>query len=146
LICPEAFTRLQRAQDTLGETAQLIITRGFEPGSFMLRRLHSAMRKIGAIIFVLCYPHRLCEAPAIFSSNGHDSDGTHVDVAISQHGNVLKLLPGGVLTPSSTIAAIEAKYSSILENVRTSLSEVGFRIHPNQTEALQIHCDLILQN
>ncbi len=144
LICPEAFTRLQQAQDRLGVTAQLVITRAFEPGNFILRRLHSLMRTIGAICFVMRYPQRSSEVPAIFSANGHDKDGTHVDIAIIHNGKLLRLLPRSVLTHATTIAAIEAKHSKLLEAVRTSLREVGFRIHSNQTEALQIHCDLML--
>lgn len=144
LICPEAFNRLQQAQEKLGDAIQLIITRGFEPGSFVMRQFHSLMRKVGATIFKFYYPKRLDEIPAIFSPNGHDKDGTHVDVAISKNGKRLNLLPKGVLTSVANIEVIEAQYSDTLEIVRKSLSEVGFKIHFNRTEALQIHCDLTL--
>lgn len=144
LICPEAFSRLQQAQGKLGQTAQLIITRGFEPGNIILRRLHSFMRKLGAVVFILCYPQRFSEVSEIFSSNGHDTDGTHVDVAVSQNAKLLNLLPSGVLTHAVTIAAIEKEYSNILTVVRMTLTEVGFKTHSNQTEALQIHCDMML--
>ena len=117
LICPEAFSRLQHAQEKLGQTAQIFITRGFEPGNFIIKRLHSLMRKLGAFIFVLRYPRRLSEVSSIFSSNGHDKDGTHVDIAVSQNGKLLNLLPSGVLTHAATIVDIERRYSDILEVV-----------------------------
>lgn len=143
VICRDAFSRLQQAQEKLDPSVQLVITRGFEPGNWIVRRLHLLMRRIGSIVFLLLYPGRAEEIPAIFSANGHDTDGTHVDIAIKLNGKLLNLLPMGVLTPASHLAATETEYSSILAGVRNTLSSLGFKTHTNQTEALQIHCDLI---
>jgi hypothetical protein len=142
VVCREAFCRLQRAQEKLGNSAQLVVTRGFEPGSSFTRTLHGFMRKLGSLVFLLLYPARASEVPEIFSANGHDEDGTHVDVAIQLGGRILKLLPFGVLTPVSRINAAESMHAEVLLLVREALSVVGFRTHQNQTEALQIHCDL----
>jgi hypothetical protein len=97
---------------------------------------------VGALLFRLLYPSRANQAPEIFSPNGHDTDGTHVDVAVEVSGTVQKLLPFGVFSTSNQVANIAKREEALLSRVYAALHFVGFRVHSNPTEALQIHCDM----
>ncbi len=142
-VAPEALRRLEEAQSRLGAEAVLVLTRGYEPGGVMLRCLHSVCRVVASRLFRLLYPSRANQASEIFSPNGHDTDGTHVDVAVEIEGKVRKLLPLGVFSTSHQIATIVKREEALLRRIYGELNSVGFRVHVNPTEALQIHCDMM---
>ena len=142
-VSSEALRRLEDAQQRLGNDLRLIITRAFEPGGPIVRRLHRLGRAVGSVLFSTLYPHRADERSAIFSSNGHDKDGTHVDVSVEYQGQLLRFLPFGVLSSTEQVRRSSEASSPQLKAVYAALEAEGFRIHSNPTEALQIHCDLI---
>jgi len=143
LVSPEALARLEKAQTFLTPNTQIILTRGFEPGGRLLRGLHRLGRKIGGLIFVALYPRRAHERAEIFSANGHDQDGNHIDVSILREGFEMRLLPFGVMSSPSQVAATRQSKSTIIEKAYNALQSAGFQIHSNPTESLQIHCDLV---
>ena len=138
-----ALSRLEGAQLQLPPEIRLVLVRAFEPGGILLRVMHRLGREVGKIIFCLIYPRRRGEAKAIFSANGHTTDGNHVDVKVELSGELLSLLPGGVLTPSLQLRSVKKARSQVLGVVYSALQSSGFDIHSNPTEALQIHCDLV---
>ena len=143
LVSPEALARLEKAQTFLAPDTQFILTRGFEPGGWLLRGLHRLGRKIGGLIFVALYPSRADERAEIFSANGHDQDGNHIDVGILREGIEMRFLPFGVMSSRSQVAANRQSESAIIERAYNALQSAGFQIHSNPTESLQIHCDLV---
>lgn len=139
MVTPAAFHALCSAQALLPPEIQLVLTRGYEPATFVLR----LSRRIGRLLFTLLYPLRAKEAGEIFHHNGHASDGNHVDVSIRLNQHLLQFLPFSVFTPLSLIEKSEAGYAPLLARVRTALQAGGFAVHQNRVEALQIHCDLV---
>ena len=139
-ISEEALLRLHRAQGLLPPGLQLIIVRGFEPGSWGRRIVRHVLRKLGSMLFKIIFPSRSNEATDIFHANGHDVDGNHVDVGIRKNGRRMKFLPFGVFSRTRFVAIRSCDDS--VETVWRVLASVGFKIHRNPTEALQIHCDL----
>ena len=143
LVSPEAFESLERAQSLLSPDLQLVLTRGLEPGGWLLKRFHWLGRKLGASVFLILYPTRSHERAEIFSANGHDKDGNHLDVSIIHAGVQKRFLPFGVLTSSSLVDASKEAESVVLDTIYKALRSVGFSVHSNPTESLQIHCDLV---
>jgi len=137
LIDSQALERLYEAQSRLPSAIKLILTRAYQPEG----TLQKLFRATGRRLFSLLYPARRPEINDIFGHNGHANDGTHVDIAISHNGERLNLLPFGVFTPSFIIRRKEYQHRYAILETRKALVAVGFRIHRNPTEALQIHCD-----
>lgn len=141
-ICPQAFRQLQLAQSKLPSELNLIITRAFEPPGTGLTALRSFSRWMGIQLFSSIYANRKSEVNDIFGANGHDLDGTHVDISIRLDGRRIRLLPLSVFTPDWLQNARINKYQETIEHVFRVLDQVGFDLHRNRTESLQIHCDL----
>ena len=138
----EALKRLELAQAKLDSSIRLILTRGFEPGNLITRNLHNLFRKLGGWAFIIVFPGRRSERSEIFSSNGHEIDGRHVDVSIEQYGKIHKFLPCGVFSTCASVELAKVANCALLQDVQGALVECGFTIHSNPTESLQIHCDL----
>jgi len=138
-----AWDRLQAVQLALPESVRLIVTRGYEPRTSRLGVARTLFRTIGTRAFGTFFGARRDEIADIFGANGHDVDGTHIDVSIRFHERRLRFLPLGVFTPTSLQNRRSAKYEAALDHARTALTRNGFRIHANRTESLQIHCDFI---
>lgn len=138
-----AFARLQAVQATLPPDIQLILTRGYEPPRTSLDRLRRLSRLVGVGLFRLLYPARRFEIADIFGSNGHDADGTHIDVSIAIRGRRVRLLRLGVFTPRRWQQRAVEMHRRHVGLVKDALRTGGFALHRNETESLQIHCDLI---
>lgn len=139
----EVLGRLQAAQAQLPATIELVLTRGFEPRSSSLGFARNGFRAAGRAMFRLLYPARRDEIADIFGANGHDVDGTHVDVSLRLDGRRVRMLPLGVFTPLGWQRRRARRCGPALASVKAALAAQGFRIHRNPTESLQIHCDLI---
>ncbi|BAQ81463.1 hypothetical protein PST29_3574 [Pseudomonas sp. St29] len=120
---------------------QLLVTRGYEHKSSYLGAFRSLSRWLGIRLLCWCYPQRKQELEDIFGSNGHDVDGTHVDVSIVLDGKRLRFLPLGVFTSPARQNRRQARYAAVVDEVKETLRQCGFEIHRNPTESLQIHCD-----
>lgn len=142
LVSPVALERLQIVQADLPGEISLILTRGYEPRASKLGWLRKLSRIIGIILFKFAYANRGDEVEDIFGSNGHDVDGTHLDVSLTVNGIRVRLLPLSVFTPISWQKRRAEKYSRPIEMVKNALVHNGFSIHRNETESHQIHCDL----
>lgn len=142
LIDPVALERLQDVQAELAGDVSLILTRAFEPRASGLGWLRKFSRQLGIALFQLLYPKRRDELDDIFGSNGHDVDGTHVDVSLAVQGRRLRFLPLSVFTPIAWQQRRMRQYLPILAVAAKALQRHGFQIHRNATESLQIHCDL----
>lgn len=140
LISREALFRLETAQSRLPQNLQLMLRRGYEPGSLARQLVRRGARFIGAAVFCLLFPCRTAEASEIFGGNGHNLDGNHIDVALVRSGRRIRTLPLGVFSSPQCVRS----NSSIIEIqlVWRELQAAGLRVHCNPTEALQIHCDL----
>ncbi len=99
------------------------------------------LRRIGQWLFIAILWPRRDEAAAIFYHNGHADNGDHIDIAVVVDGVRLQFLPFDVFTPMFLVRRIEIQYADVLIRVYTALRAVGFTIHSNRIEALQIHCD-----
>ncbi|UVA80554.1 hypothetical protein [Pandoraea commovens] len=132
---------LQDIQTQLPEEITLILTRGYEAHASQLGFARRQFRKFGIGVFRRLYPNRQHEITDIFGSNGHDVDGTHVDVSFCVNGRRIRMLPLGVFTPSSWQQRRVRRHASSLSCILTLLKQYGFQIHRNATESLQIHCD-----
>ncbi|MCE9614376.1 MAG: hypothetical protein K8T26_08870 [Lentisphaerae bacterium] len=142
LITAKALEGLLAAQgdlDRQGDGLALSVIRGYETPAQTARR--NRLRRLGAAIFTRLYPRRRAEAAGIFSTNGHDRSGDHVDVRFAVAGKTPVLLPLGPLTPAWLIRRTHRLHGPELERVWAALRKAGFRIHPNASEALQIHAD-----
>ncbi|WP_150621074.1 hypothetical protein [Pandoraea horticolens] len=137
------LSKLQSIQAQLPSEITLILTRGYEPRASHLGFVRMWFRTLGIGVFRRLYPDRQHEIADIFGSNGHDVDGTHIDVSFCLNGRRIRMLPLGVFTPSSWQHRRVQRYASPLNFILTSLKRNGFRVHHNETESLQIHCDLI---
>lgn len=138
----DVFSKLQRIQTNLPEHIGLILTRGYEKKESQLGFARNKFRSLGIRTFRFCYSSRQGEIDAIFGSNGHDVDGTHIDVSFLLHGRRVRLLPLSVFTPLFWQKRRVERYVLPLCQVKEALINEGFRIHLNSTESLQIHCDL----
>jgi hypothetical protein len=145
VIDRRAWTRLLQAQAALPPGVRLIITRAFEPAGTQLSAARIIFRRLGICLFRLCYAQRINEIEDLFGANGHHTDGTHVDLSIQLDGHRLRFLPLGVFTPGAWQRRRVKPVRPVLEQVKQALRETGFSVHRNQTESLQIHCDLICQ-
>lgn len=143
MISPVALDKLQIAQASLPNEISLILTRGYEPRTSKLGYLRKFSRMVGIGLFKFVYANRLDEVEDIFGANGHDQDGTHIDVSLAINGNRIRLLPLSVFTPLFWQNRRVEKYRPLVDTVKSTLIENGFRIHRNKTESHQIHCDLI---
>jgi hypothetical protein len=141
LIENNVFDKLMEAQSRLPPTIQLLLVRGYESKSSHLGAFRDLSRWLGIKLFCACYPGRKDEINEIFGSNGHDVDGTHVDISIILNGKRLRFLPLGVFTSPSLQHKRAAEHLSVVENVKSVLEQCGFVIHKNPTESMQIHCD-----
>ncbi|MRI53866.1 hypothetical protein D8770_07855 [Methylobacterium sp. DB1607] len=135
------YTALVDAQSRAPHSVRLVLTRGFEPRASLAGRTRRLSRIVGKRVFRLLYPRRRSEIEPIFGANGHDVDGTHVDVSVALDGRVIRFLPLGVFTPVSWQRRCVDRHADALQTVWQLLIEVGFSIHGNPTESLQIHCD-----
>ncbi|TCW78807.1 hypothetical protein C5O80_31455 [Burkholderia sp. SRS-46] len=133
---------LQTIQAELPAEVGLILTRGYEPEATGLGFARRRFRALGVGMFRLLYPTRHDELADIFGANGHDIDGTHIDVSFSLNGRRVRMLPLGVFTPPFWQRRRMQRYASALTQINSALIGQGFRIHHNATESLQIHCDL----
>lgn len=141
-ICPHAFEQLQSAQAMLPSEIRLIITRAFEPPGTGLTQLRSMSRWMGIRLFSSIYAKRKSEVGDIFGANGHDLDGTHVDVSLFTDEKRVRLLPLSVFTPAWMQSLRIKRYQRSVDHVFRALNEAGFDLHQNRTESLQIHYDL----
>lgn len=139
LVSQRAFDQLCVAQALLPPEVQLILTRGYEKETVVLRLL----RNLGSHLFQSMYPSRKDETNFIFQHNGHAVNGDHIDVSVMIRDTSLNLLPFGVFTPIFLIEKIELNNKAILAQVRSALQTSGFSVHGNRVETLQIHCDLL---
>lgn len=139
-----ALKRLQTIQAKLPAEIGLILTRGYEPQASSLGFTRKQFRALGIGMFRLLYRGRRNEIADIFGSNGHDVDGTHIDVSFRQNGRRVRMLPLGVFTPLVWQQHARQRFTSVLPQIHAALIQEGFLIHSNATESLQIHCDLIL--
>lgn len=143
MVEARVLDKLHAVQHALPAEIGLILTRGYEPGASRLGFLRTRFRALGIHAFRLLYPGRRDEIAHIFGSNGHDADGTHIDVSFRLHDRRVRLLPLGVFTPPGWQRRRMRQYSPSLEQIQGTLVRHGFRIHCNATESLQIHCDLV---
>jgi hypothetical protein len=134
---------LQRIQEKLPVEIELILTRGYEPQSSTIGFARTLFRSLGIGLFSTLYPNRSNEISEIFGSNGHDIDGTHIDISFRINGRRIRMLPLGVFTPLAWQQRRIRKYAHYFSLVCDALRREGFKIHRNPTEALQIHCDMI---
>ncbi|VWC75937.1 hypothetical protein BLA18110_02373 [Burkholderia lata] len=135
--------KLQTIQTELPAGITLILTRGYEPRASGLGFARRQFRALGIGAFGLLYPARRDELADIFGSNGHDVDGTHIDVSFSSNGRRVRMLPLGVFTPPFWQRRRVRRCASALAQIQAALRRHGFQIHRNATESLQIHCDLV---
>ena len=142
MVSPAALEKLQRVQTELPREIELIVTRGFEPRTSGLGWLRTFSRRVGIVLFRFVYADRHDEIGEIFGANGHDLDGTHVDVSLAVDGSRIRLLPLGVFTPIAWQKRRAEKHLRSIQKVKEALVRNGFRIHRNETESRQIHCDL----
>lgn len=140
----QVLRKLQTIQAQLPAEIVLILTRGYELRASNLGFARNQFRAMGIAMFRLLYPGRGNEVTDIFGSNGHDIDGTHVDVSFRLNGRRVRLLPLGVFTPLSLQQRRVQRCASALAQIHAALIQEGFQIHRNTTESLQIHCDLNL--
>lgn len=137
-----ALEKLQRIQARLPDAVSMIVTRGYEPAAASLGMARRVFRGLGIVAFSLLYRRRRGEIADIFGANGHDIDGTHLDVSIRWDGRRIRLLPLGVFTPPWWQRRRRRKFSPALRVVRAGLRREGFVLHRNRTERAQMHCDL----
>ncbi|MCP3751501.1 hypothetical protein [Pseudomonas sp. SBB6] len=140
-IDQETLQKLVEAQSTLPPSIELLLVRGYEDKSSSLGFFRTLSRWLGIKVFCACYPGRKDEVGEIFGANGHDVDGSHVDVSIVLKGKRLRFLPFGVFTSLTRQRARAAKYLDVVDRVKDALKQCGFDIHRNETESMQIHCD-----
>jgi hypothetical protein len=138
-----AFDRLLEVQARLPAEIRLILTRGYEPPKTSLGTLRSLSRQLGIMLFRMVHFRRRGEIADIFGPNGHDVDGTHIDVSIEANGRRLRFLRLGVFTPRRWQERAVRPHEPHVTMVKEALQACGFQLHRNATEALQIHCDFV---
>jgi len=139
----EVLEQLQAIQANLPAAIGLIVTRGFEARATKLGGARRLFRALGIRLFALCYPRRRDEIGDIFGANGHDTDGTHVDVSFCLAGKRVRMLPLGVFTPPAWQRRCVARHAGHLARIREAMEAAGFRLHRNATESLQMHLDYV---
>ncbi len=100
------------------------------------------MTPLAILAFKAVYPRRRQEAKDIFSLNCHDT-GCAVDITFSVKGETQRLL--GMLnafTPERRIYQIETLHKDHIHAVIRAVEAVGFKVHSNQAERLQMHFTL----
>ncbi|MEN9656559.1 MAG: hypothetical protein RL571_24 [Pseudomonadota bacterium] len=122
----------------------MILTRGYDKKESQLGFALNKFRALGIRAFRFCYSSRQGEIDAIFGSNGHGVDGTHIDVSFLLHVRHVRLLPLSVFTPLFWQKRRVERYALPLCQVKEAFITEGFKIHLNPTESLQIHCDLVV--
>ncbi|WP_433884673.1 hypothetical protein [Pseudomonas vranovensis] len=140
-IDEETFRKLIEARSMLPPDIELLLVRGYENKTSHLGSFRTLSRWLGIKVFCACYPGRKDEVGEIFGANGHDVDGSHVDVSIVLKGKRLRFLPFGVFTSLTRQRARAAHYLVVIDRVKDALKQCGFDIHRNETESMQIHCD-----
>jgi hypothetical protein len=138
-----AWQKLAQVQTKLPQHVQIIVTRGYEPAVAALGFARRLFRRMGIIAFSILYRHRRHEIADIFGANGHDIDGTHVDVSVLLYGRRVRLLPLGVFTPLWLQSKRKNEVITAIHEVQAALRRGGFALHRNDTERLQMHCDLV---
>ena len=141
LIEENVFLKLLEVQSKLPSSIKLLLVRGYENKSSRLGMFRHISRWLGIKLFCTCYPRRKSEVDDIFGSNGHDVDGSHVDVSIVLNGKRLRFLPLGVFTSLSLQHSRTEEHLTVIKLVKGALEQCDFSIHHNQTESMQIHCD-----
>lgn len=141
LVEQKVFLKLIEVQSELPSSIRLLLVRGYENKNSYLGFFRGLSRWLGIKLFCACYPERKEEVSEIFGSNGHDVDGTHVDISIILNGRRLRFLPLGVFTSLNRQHLRSAEHLRVIEKVKAALERCGFEIHRNQTESMQIHCD-----
>ena len=136
------LTKLCAIQASLPARMTLILTRGYEARSSGLGFARKGFRALGIRVFCWLYPGRRQEIGEIFGANGHDIDGTHIDISLRVNGRRQRLLPLGVFTPPFWQRRRVRRCAPALALMRLALQGEGFRLHRNATESLQMHCDL----
>jgi hypothetical protein len=127
----------------LPQTVSLILTRGYEKQATHLSLIRRVFRCFGVMVFCCLYPHRIGEMKAIFGANGHDVDGSHIDISYRLDGKRIYLLPLSVFTPLWLQKRLIKRVLPSAFLFKQMLIEHGFQIHENKTESAQIHCDFI---
>lgn len=130
-------------QKALPHNTRLVLTRGYENPRGVLGLTRSILRLFGIIIFFFMYPRRTKEIFEIFTANGHNQNGKHVDISIMVNGEKINLLPYGVFTPLSIIKKSEDTFKTTISQIEKNLETFGGRLHKNRLERLQIHVDFI---
>lgn len=137
------LARLKSIQQQLPGEMTLILTRGYERRGTHLGFARTWFRKLGIDVFRRLYPRRHGEIADIFGSNGHDADGTHIDVSFCLNGRRVRMLPLGVFTPPNWQHRRVRRHEASLNCILDLLKRNEFQIHRNETESLQIHCDFM---
>lgn len=144
-ITEDSYRQLKKAQlDLSPHNLRLVLTRGYEKENRALKLSRRFMRWAGGAIFCIVYPDRSSERDAIFCPNGHDISGDCIDVGVIRDDIILNLLPRGVFTDKKNLSTIRSINEQTLNIVWRSLEAAGFSIHKNETESMQIHCELNL--
>jgi hypothetical protein len=143
VIDRRAWEALKQAHAALPNGVCLVITRAYEPMGTKLASARIVFRWLGIHLFCLCYSQRISEIEDLFGTNGHHTEGTHVDISIKLDGRRLRFLPLGVFTPGAWQRRRVKPVKPVLEMIKKTLVDASFTIHQNPTESLQIHCDLI---
>lgn len=141
MIDENVFLKLIEAQTLMSPSVELLLVRGYENNSTHLGFFRTLSRWLGIKLFATCYPGRKDEINDIFGANGHDVDGSHVDVSIVLNGKRLRFLPLGVFTSLGRQHLSAAEYLPVINEAKDALRKCGFEIHRNHTESMQIHCD-----
>ena len=134
-----AWARLKQAQTRLPKEVQIILYRGYQPRSV----LRYISRQIGAAFFRVLFPTRRDEIIQIFSANGHECDGNHIDIGLSLHGKNILFLPLSVFTPQCLQKRLRNTHRLVVDSVQQEMCRAGFVAHENATEALVMHFDLV---
>lgn len=102
------------------------------------------LRFIGSCLFSIIYTSRRHEINEIFPPNGHDKDGTHIDISLRILYKKTNWLPYGVFTPPSMVANIEKKNEVLIAQIEDRITAMGGSLHRNRLERLQMHVDFKL--
>jgi hypothetical protein len=138
------FNRLQAIQKALPQEIRIILTRGYENPNSALGFTRRVLRFTGSILFSLIYPYRFKEIPEIFTSNGHDKDGTHVDISLTVNSIRTNWLPYGVFTSPKIVTKVEKENETLISLIENKIMAMGGSLHRNRLERLQMHIDFRL--
>lgn len=135
------FNKLQEIQKSLPQEVLIILTRGYEDPESALGYSRRILRFIGSNLFSIIYPNRNREIIEIFTPNGHDKNGTHVDISLTVHSIKTNWLPYGVFTSPKIIAKVEKENEKLISLIENKIMAMGGRLHHNRLERLQMHVD-----